>query len=147
MRAIEGAKRCASIDAGVKGSMRYVLILIVFFLTSCNELSSIDKKLIGKWVWSEKDGDSEVSGFLNLLADHSYSYELNWAVRVERIVETFSDPNKLARWYTKNGSICLDSSDVQEDKCFWKYKISKSGAAFVFYDKNGMNKPIAANKQ
>ena len=126
--------------------MKYIFILIFLFLTSCNQLSTIEKKLVGKWVWSQKNGDSEVSGFLHLLPDHSYSYKLNWAVKVERIVETFSDPNKLAKWYTENGSICLDSSDVQPDKCFWKYKISKSGIVSVYYDKKGMYKPIATSK-
>jgi hypothetical protein len=89
--------KLGSNDTNVKGTMKYATILIVFFLTSCNELSTIDKKLVGKRVWSEKNSDSELSGFINLLPDHSYSYELNWKARVEKLVETFPEPSTLAK--------------------------------------------------
>lgn len=126
--------------------MKYILILIFLFLASCSEVSTVEEKLIGKWEWNERNGDSELSGYINLLPDHSYSYELNWKVQVERIVERFSEPSVGAKWNLENGTICLYSSDEKKKKCFWEYKTEQSGNVSVFFYKKGMRESIVANK-
>ena len=102
--------------------MQKVILIFVFLLSSCSDLSTTEDKVLGHWDWSLKDGVNESSGYFNFRKDRTYSYNITSKSRTELLVE--GHEHYLPHWRIKGNKVCFAAS-WEGGSIFESLKITK----------------------
>ena len=63
----------------------FYIILTILLLSSCSNLSTLEKEIVGTWYWQESRDQFEEKGFVKLNENRTNSYELIAVNQTEKI--------------------------------------------------------------
>ena len=133
------------------------LILTILLLSSCSNLSTLEKEIVGTWYWQESRDQFEEKGFVKLNENRTNSYELIAVNQTEKIaiIKQEEDGN----WFlNQENSICIatewsassffSKAKAEDSVCYWYIREVSSGNIQLILKHNGVlkNEIVAVRK-
>lgn len=110
------------------GTKKLIAVTFILMLSGCSDLTSVERKLTGYWVWEIENNGFKDKGYLQLRNDRTYVTEYS-ALNPTETIEFKNKYDDKSYWREREQKVCTATSweegyffhrvVVKEEICLW----------------------------